>query len=86
MADELDGQAVALQGDRQVKIKGGHELALNADPLGKTKKFDKSESEQSDLYRWSSLRSSYLAEANAGTWMLNRRIRSRCATKLAGFD
>jgi hypothetical protein len=57
----FDGKAVVQEGDRKVTIKGGHELALNAT---KTKKFDKHASEQSELYRWSSLRSSYLAEAN----------------------
>jgi hypothetical protein len=60
----LDGQALLRDGDAQIKIKGSHEVALNAPEL-KSSKFDKSEFEaNNDLYRWSSLRSAYLAEAN----------------------
>jgi len=60
----FDGQAVVLDGNKEVEIKGGHEVNLNDEPL-KTQKFDKKDLETTDLYRWTSLRSSYLAEANA---------------------
>jgi hypothetical protein len=60
----FDGQAVVQDNNREVKIKGGHEVSLNDEPL-KTQKFDKKSFETTDLYRWTSLRSSYLAEANA---------------------
>jgi uncharacterized membrane protein YgcG len=59
----FDGQAVIQDGNKQVKVKGGHEVNFNDEPL-KTQKFDKKSLESSDLYRWTSLRSSYLAEAN----------------------
>ena len=59
----FDGQAVIEDGNKQVKVKGGHEVSFNDEPL-KTQKFDKKSFESSDLYRWTSLRSSYLAEAN----------------------
>lgn len=58
----FDGKAVVRVGDRQVEVKGGRELNLN-DP-GRAYKFDKKAYQQGDLYRWSSLRSAYLAEAN----------------------
>ena len=61
----LDGQALLQEGDTRIKIKGSHEVALNAPQL-KSQKFDKKNFETSDaLYRWSSLRSEYIAEANA---------------------
>ncbi|HTU36277.1 MAG TPA: FecR domain-containing protein [Candidatus Acidoferrum sp.] len=60
----LDGQATVQVNDRNVKVKGGHELNLAAPKL-KTEKFDKSAYEESSLYKWSSLRSAYVAEANA---------------------
>ncbi len=60
----LDGQAMVQVNDRNVKIKGDHELNLAAPKL-KTTKFDKKAYEDSDLYKWSSLRSAYVAEANA---------------------
>ena len=61
------GEALVQDGDRSVKVKSGHELdVVNANPNGKLKttKFDKSAYESSDLYRFSNLRSQYLAEAN----------------------
>jgi hypothetical protein len=61
------GKAVVFDGDHEIKVDGGHALDLNTSGKLKTRKFDKKESEQSDLYRWSSLRSSYLAEANVQT-------------------
>jgi hypothetical protein len=63
----FDGKAEVLDGDRHVTVKGGHEVSLNeAEQTGKLKArgFDKQQYEDSDLYRFSSLRSSYLAEAN----------------------
>ncbi len=59
------GEATTLQGDKQVTIKEGRELALNGNQ--KPQKFDKKQYEASDLYRFSSLRSDYLAEANVDT-------------------
>jgi hypothetical protein len=58
------GEALVQDGDRQVKVKAGHELALNNAANLKTAKFDKSEYQATDLYRFSNLRSEYLAEAN----------------------
>ncbi len=60
----LKGQAVVQDGDQTVKVKGGHELNLNQTGKLKAQKFDKKAFEDSDLYRFSDLRSEYLAEAN----------------------
>jgi hypothetical protein len=59
----FDGQAMAADADKRIKVKGGHELDLNAAKL-KSENFDKKTYEADDLYKWSSLRSAYLAEAN----------------------
>ena len=59
----LDGEAIVDENGRPVKVKGGHELTLNQEST-KPRGFDKKAYESSDLYRWSSLRSAYLAEAN----------------------
>ena len=70
----FDGKAVAQVDDHKVTLKGGRELALNTDQPYKAQKFDKKQYEQTDLYQWSSLRSSYLAEANenaARTYVVN---------------
>jgi hypothetical protein len=67
----FSGQAEVQNGNKQVKIKGGHEVTFNDEPL-KAQGFDKKDFESADLYRWTSLRSSYLAEANvdaAGTYV-----------------
>jgi hypothetical protein len=70
----LDGQALLQAGDQNIKIKGDHEVTLNAPEL-KSRKFDKKTFEADDpLYAWSSLRSQYVAEANAQqapTYILN---------------
>jgi hypothetical protein len=64
----FDGRAAVypgdnLQGDvKPVDVKGGRQLALNGEPA-KPHSFDK-DGAQDDLYRWSSLRSAYLGEAN----------------------
>jgi hypothetical protein len=60
----FDGKAVVQDGDRRVTVKGGHQLNLATDGKLKAHGFDKKEYQASDLYRFSSLRSSYLAEAN----------------------
>jgi hypothetical protein len=59
----LDGEAVVDNGEKTVKVKSGEQVDLAAQPL-RAKKFDRKEVEAEDLYRWTSLRSSYLAEAN----------------------
>jgi len=59
----LEGEAIVDENGKQVKVKGGHELTLNQDSA-KPQSFDKTAYESGDLYRWSSLRSAYLAEAN----------------------
>ncbi len=58
------GEALVQDGDRNIKVKGGHELDVNDTGNLKTQKFNTSTYEQADLYRFSSLRSQYLAEAN----------------------
>jgi hypothetical protein len=63
----FDGKAAVQDGDRQVNLKGGRELTLNAPGELKAHEFDKKSYQSTDLYRWSSLRSSYLAEASAET-------------------
>ena len=60
----LDGKAEVQENDHHVTVKGGHELALNDAAKPKTQKFDKKTFEATDLFRFSSLRSDYLAEAN----------------------
>jgi hypothetical protein len=60
----FDGKASVNTDDRKVTLKKNHEVALNSPKL-KSKDFDKKEVRQSDdLYRWSSLRSEYLSQAN----------------------
>jgi hypothetical protein len=61
----FDGKADVQANDREVTVKGGHELSLDPDGKLKARGFDKKQVAQSDdLYRWSSLRSEYLSEAN----------------------
>jgi hypothetical protein len=70
----LSGEALVDDNDQHVKVKGGHELALQSAGKLKTAKFDKNAAENTDLYRWSSLRSDYLAEGNldaAGVYYAN---------------
>jgi hypothetical protein len=59
----FSGQAEVQENDRTVKVKGGHEAMLAAENL-QAHGFDKNAYE-GDLYSWSKLRSSYMAEANA---------------------
>jgi hypothetical protein len=58
----FDGEALASDNTHHVELKGGHELNLAAGDM-KSHGFDKKGFED-DLYNWSRLRSSYLAEAN----------------------
>lgn len=61
------GEALVQDGDRQVNLKGGHQLTVateNSNGKRKTTKFSQSEYQDTDLYRFSNLRSEYLAEAN----------------------
>jgi len=60
----FSGKALVLDGDRSVTVKGGHQATVTSRDNIHSQKFDKQEYEQSDLYRWSRLRSSYVAEAN----------------------
>ena len=60
----FDGEALVRDGDHQMKLKKGREISLDSGAPFKAQKFDKKAFEASDLYRFSSLRSSYLAQAN----------------------
>jgi hypothetical protein len=60
----FEGEAVVTEDGRSTKVKGGHEVDLSAEGRLAARRFDKAEFTSDDLYRWSSLRSSYLAEAN----------------------
>jgi uncharacterized membrane protein YgcG len=60
----FEGQAKVLTGEREVKVKGGHELLLAEAGKLKPREFDKTAAEQDALYRWSRLRSEYESEAN----------------------
>jgi hypothetical protein len=61
----FDGKAVVFADDRNTTVKGGHEIALNSGSAIKAHGFDKNAvRDGDDLYRWSSLRSEYLSEAN----------------------
>jgi hypothetical protein len=60
----FDGKASVFDNGREVKVKGGRELSFAPDAKIKAIKFDKKRYEETGLYRWSSLRSAYVAEAN----------------------
>jgi hypothetical protein len=64
----FDGKAIVNAKDHTVTLKKGHELALNNEKV-KAEGFNKKEvaDNNNDLYRWSSLRSEYLSEANVDT-------------------
>jgi hypothetical protein len=80
----FDGKALVQVGDQHIELKGGRQLTLNGAAKLKSPKFDK-QAYTDDFYRWASLRSSYLAEANvdaartyaaapgwsAGSWYAN---------------
>jgi hypothetical protein len=64
----FDGKALVEANDRETAVKGGHELDLSSQGKLTPHSFDKKQAEESnDLYRWSSLRSQYLSEANVET-------------------
>jgi hypothetical protein len=61
----FEGKVRVEEGDsHHVDVKGGHALALQAGENVKSQGFDKKAFEEADLYRWSSLRSAYVAESN----------------------
>jgi hypothetical protein len=57
----FEGEATVSTENRQIKLKAGHEFTVGG-PL-KAKKFDR-KAYAGQLYEWSSLRSSYLAQAS----------------------
>lgn len=70
----FDGKAFVEDGGRPLTVKGGREVSLGFNGPLKVQKFNKKSYEEGDLYRWSSLRSAYLAEANvdaAGIYAAN---------------
>ncbi|HTZ49519.1 MAG TPA: hypothetical protein VMH20_18150 [Verrucomicrobiae bacterium] len=60
----LTGEAIVSDGKQSITVKEGHKVDLAERPLHE-RTFDKKEIEAEDLYRWTMLRSAYLAEANA---------------------
>ncbi|MGA9967808.1 MAG: FecR domain-containing protein [Terriglobales bacterium] len=60
----FDGKASVEESGKRFDVKGGRELSLDSNGSVKAQKFNKKSYEEDDLYRWSSLRSAYLAEAN----------------------
>jgi hypothetical protein len=60
----FDGKAVVEDGRSPVKVEGGHEITVASNDHSQPQHFSKKSYEEGDLYRWSSLRSAYLAEAN----------------------
>lgn len=59
------GEAAALRpNEKFVTVKEGHELNVSEAAAMQPARFDEAAQEQTPLYRWSSLRSDYLAEAN----------------------
>lgn len=58
------GKARVEEAANNVNVKGGRELALAGEEHLKPTKFDKNAYYGDDLYRWSSLRSAYVAEEN----------------------
>ncbi len=63
--ETLDGKMSVLEDGKTKEVGKGHEITLNGAPL-KTVGFDR-KADEDDLYRWSSVRSGYLAEANQST-------------------
>jgi hypothetical protein len=59
----FSGQAEIQESDQHVKVKGSHEVMLATENL-QARGFDK-KAYEGNLYNWSKLRSSYMAEANA---------------------
>ncbi len=66
----FDGKAIVSADDRNTTLKKGHDVVLNSSKI-KAQGFNKDAVTQNDdLYRWSSLRSEYLSEANVDTAQL----------------
>jgi hypothetical protein len=59
----FDGKARVDEAGKDADLKGGRELAINHGDWTTPDKFKK-KSDEDDFYKWSSLRSGYLAEAN----------------------
>jgi hypothetical protein len=59
----FDGKAEVQTPGRRIELKSGHQLSLNSTGKLKARSFDR-KAEADDFYRWASLRSAYLAEAN----------------------
>jgi hypothetical protein len=65
----FDGKAAVYPGSdllaniKPIEVKGGRQLALTGEPL-KSQSFNKDQAAADPLYKWSSLRSEYLGEAN----------------------
>jgi len=65
----FDGKAAVYPGAstqasvKPIDLKGGHQLVLNGEPL-KPQGFNKDQAKADPLYKWSSLRSNYLGQAN----------------------
>jgi hypothetical protein len=65
----FDGQAAVYPGAdllskvKPIDVKGGHQLALSGEPL-KPQRFNNDVAQADPLFKWSSLRSNYLGEAN----------------------
>jgi uncharacterized membrane protein YgcG len=72
----FDGQAMVQTNGQQTKVNSEHQLSLNATGKLKSVHFDKKAFED-DFYRWGSLRSSYIAEANVDA--------ARMYTNVSGF-
>ena len=60
----FDGKAVVAANDHETTLKKNRELALNNAAVQATEFNKKAVTQGDDLYRWSSLRSQYLSEAN----------------------
>jgi hypothetical protein len=60
----IDGKLRVTENSQTKELGQGKEVAINGEPL-KTVGFDRKA--EDDLYRWSSVRSAYLAEANVAT-------------------
>jgi hypothetical protein len=63
----FEGKATVQEGDKQVTVKKDHEVNVASAAPSKPQKFDAKAYDGDELYRWSSLRSAYLAEANIDT-------------------
>lgn len=65
----FDGKAAVYPGQnfqsniKPIEVKGGRQLVLNGEAV-KPQRFNKDQAKADDLYKWSSLRSAYLGDAN----------------------